>query len=210
MRPISSLLVVAAAALVPGCLPLLAANAPPPHGLTGGERLHVARDSLLLEMIGPGPRAEDHRVSGFGFQRVVPAGAEVQVTADYVAQRAAAAPDAPLIDRNPWIYVEVIESPVDGQRGWRGWVHLSTTGAALPTAPPLSDAVVTRATRLCPSADSVEQACTIALPATTPVRRLGCDGRRVLVELWAGDGHYAHGYVSSTQLDHPTCDAVKE
>ncbi|MBK9030781.1 MAG: hypothetical protein IPL61_05480 [Myxococcales bacterium] len=202
-------LIVALAVAVGGCA-LFVPGLPPPHGLTGGEHLHVVDDSLLLDIIGPGLHPEDFHRRGFRFDRVLPAGAEVRVADDYVAQREALAPDAWLIGRNPWIYVEVVTSPIPAQRGWKGWIYLGTTGAATAPVAPLADATVTRESRLCPGADSIVPACVVLLRAVTPVRVLGCGGRRVHVELWNVDGLYIHGFVNATQLDRTPCVATKE
>jgi hypothetical protein len=191
-------------ALLPtaGCL----FGLPPPNGLHGGETLHVSEDSEVLELMGPGLHKEDHRRQSRGRpMQVIAAGATVHVAADYEQQRSLNAPNASLANRNPWILVEVVESPVEAQRGWKGWIHLGTTSKQPTTPPQLTTAVLPRASLMCPDADSDELACNINLAASTSLRVLGCAGQRVQVELFTGDGLYVHGFVNASQFPSSPC-----
>jgi hypothetical protein len=154
---------------------------------------------------------DPHRASRGGPIAVLPAGAVVHIAADYEQQRALNAPNAPLASRNPWVLVEVSESPVPAQRGWKGWIHLATTAAAAPAhAPALGNETLPRASLLCPYADAIEAACTVSIPARSTVRVLGCSGPRAHVELWTAEGLYLDGFVSATQLSNPCTTASKE
>jgi hypothetical protein len=179
---------------------------PKAHGLRGGETLHVAEDSYVLEVMGPGLHKEDHRRASRGRPLpVIAAGATVRVAADYQQQRELNAPNAPLVGRNPWILVEVVDSPVAAQRGWKGWIHLETTKKS-PVAPPqLATAALPRASLLCPFADANELACNVNLAAETSVRVLGCSGPRVDVEVWTAQGAYVHGFVNASQFPTSPC-----
>jgi hypothetical protein len=189
------------------------AGIPPAHGLTGGERLFVVEDSSVLEILGPGLHKDDHRFRYRGHVGpVLPVGAKVEVRADYVQQRAAMAPDASLVDHNPWLYVQVIESPIPAQVGWVGWVHLGTLrregqGAA-PAVAPLGDATVARTSRLCPDGDSDDAACSINLRPEQQVRVLACGAPRARVELWSADGKYINGFINTSQLSGASCGAT--
>jgi hypothetical protein len=198
-------------------VPLVAASAcagllPPPNGLHGGEMLYTKEDSLLLEVMGPGLHKEDHRAQSRGQPiPVIAAGATLRVAADYEQQRAAMAPNASMADRNPWILVEVVDSPVAPQDGWKGWVNLETTARQAPTVPPaLPGQELPRASHLCPLADSNELACNVDLAASVKVRVLGCAGRRVEVELFAGQGAYLHGYVNPSQFPADPCATARK
>jgi hypothetical protein len=186
---------------------------PPDHGLTGGERLFVVEDSSMLEILGPGLGKDDHRRRYLGnLGPVLPAGAKVEVRADYVQMRQAMAPDASMASHNPWLWVQVIESPVPAQVGWVGWVHLGTLrregqGPA-PAAPPLGNATVSRESHLCPSADSIDMACAIQLRPQQEVRVLACGAPRTQVELWSGDGKYTNGFINTSQLSGASCGAT--
>jgi hypothetical protein len=217
---------VAAVVLAPPSCALV--GVPPPHGLTGGERLEVIEDSSLLEIMGPGLGKDDHRkrYQG-GLGPVLPAGADVQVTADYVQQRERMAPGAGMVDRNPWILVEVVGSPVPAQVGWRGWSHLRTlrrkqstggSGSGPATSPSataaatvaLGDATMAREARLCPFAGSDPAACGASLHAGTSVRVLACAGAQIRVELWTGDGRYTNGFVNASQVTGASCAAASK
>lgn len=199
-------LVIAAALAVPGCFLL-----PKPHGLHGGETLHVTEDSLALEVMGPGLDKEDHRRRGRGRPLpVIAAGATVKVAADYEQRRELDTNGAPLAARNPWILVEVVASPVEAQRGWKGWIHLGTTTTKAVAAPDLANAHLPRASLLCPHADANEHACSINLAANTAVRVLGCHGPRVAVELFTADGLYVHGFVNTTQFSTSPCTTASK
>jgi len=185
----------------PGCL----FGLPPPNHLHGGETLYIAEDSQVLQVMGPGLHKEDHHRHSHGAPvPVLPKGATVHVAADYEQQRALNAPNASMADRNPWILVEVVDSPVAAQRGWKGWIHLGTTKpqpvpAALGTWP------LPRPSRLCPDVDSNEVVCTVNLDAESSVRVLGCAGSKVEVELWAQDGFYVHGFINASQFSENFC-----
>jgi hypothetical protein len=179
---------------------------PKSHGLKGGETLHIAEDSFVLQVMGDSLRKEDHRRASQGRPLpVVAVGATVRVAADYQQQRELNAPNAPLVGRNPWILVEVVDSPVAAQRGWKGWIHLDTTKAKPVTAPPTSTTTLPRASLLCPYADANELACNVNLAANTAVRVLGCAGTRVDVELWTDKGAYVHGFVNASQFPASPC-----
>ncbi|MBS1123938.1 MAG: hypothetical protein H6Q90_6166 [Deltaproteobacteria bacterium] len=197
-----ALLGIALLAMATGCL----FGLPPPNHLHGGETLHVAEDSEVLEVMGPGLHKEDHRRHSHGQPlHVLAAGATVHVAADYEQQRALNAPNAKLADRNPWILVEVIESPVEAQRGWKGWIHLQTTSAQPAPPPAPTIALLPRASLMCPDADSNELACSVNLAASTSLRVLGCAGKRVQVELFTADGLYLHGFVNPSQFPSSPC-----
>jgi hypothetical protein len=191
------------------------AGLPPAHGLTGGERLFVVEDSSVLEILGPGLGKDDYRRRYQGqLGPVLPVGAKVEVRADYVQHRAAMAPDALLAGHNPWLYVQVIESPLPQQVGWVGWVHLGTLrregqGPA-PAAAPLGNATVARESHLCPAAESVVMACAINLRAAQEVRVVACGAPRTQVELWAGDGRYTSGFINTSQLSGASCAPHQE
>jgi len=200
------LVTAAALGLVPGCFML-----PKPTGLHGGETLHVTEDSLALEVMGPSLDKEDHRRHGGGRPLpVIAAGAKVKVAADYEQQRALNTNGAPLAARNPWILVEVVASPVEAQRGWKGWIHLGTTTQQPVTAPDLANAHLPRASLLCPHADSNELACNVNLVANSAVRVLGCHGPRVAVELFTVDGLYVHGFVNASQFATSPCTTASK
>ncbi len=188
-------------ALAPGCFLL-----PPSHGLRGGETLYLTEDSLVLEVMGPGLHKEDPRKWSQATARpVLPAGAVVRVAGDYEAQRAANAPDASLADRNPWIYVEVVTSPVPAQVAWKGWIHLATTATTPATPAPVATLRTAGATRLCAHVDANDLQCPVHLPANAPVRVLGCSATRAEVELWTVEGAYFHGFLNLRQLPADPC-----
>ena len=184
---------------------------PPPNNLHGGETLYIAEDSQVLEVMGPGLHKEDHRRHSQGRPiPVIAAGATVHVAADYEQQRAQNAPNAPLANRNPWILVEVVDSPAIAQRGWKGWIHLETTTKQPVTAPPLSTADLPRASVLCPHADSNDLTCSVSLKANSAIRVLGCAGLRVQVELFTGEGLYVHGFVNGSQFPSSPCTTASK
>lgn len=198
---------IVAAALLPGCF-LLPGSA---HGLKGGETLYVAEDSQALEVMGPSLNKEDHRRHSRGRPLpVIAAGATVRVARDYEQQREANTNGAALANRNPWILVEVVESPVAAQRGWKGWIHLETTKQQPVKAPALATVELPRTSLLCPHADANEYACNVNLPANTPVRVLGCAGPRVDVELFTGQGLYIHGFVNASQFPTSPCTTASK
>lgn len=192
--------------LVPGCF-LLPGKA---HGLRGGETLYVAEDSQALQVMGPTLDKADHRRLSDGRPAsVIAAGATVRVARDYEQQRSLNTSGS-LAHRNPWILVEVVDSPVVAQRGWKGWIHLETTKRQ-PVPTPLATVELPRASVLCPHPDSNEYQCNVNLAANSGVRVLGCAGPRVQVELFTGDGFYLHGFVNASQFPSPPCTtAAKE
>lgn len=188
-------------ALAPGCFLL-----PPAHDLHGGETLYLSEDSLVLEVMGPGLHKEDPRTWSHATPRpVLPAGTVVRVADDYEAQRAANAPDAPLAHHNPWIFVEVVTSPVPAQVGWKGWIHLATTATTPTTPAPVATARIAGATRLCAYADANDLQCPVHLQADAPLRVLGCSATRAEVELWTAEGAYFHGFVNVRQFAVSPC-----
>jgi hypothetical protein len=194
------------ALLLPACL------LPPPNHLHGGETLYIAEDSLVLEVMGAGLHKEDHRHQAAGNALpVLPAGATVRVAADYEQRRALDAPNAPLADRNPWVLVDVVDSPAVAQRGWKGWIHLDTTKREPVAAASLGSITVVKPSVLCPWPDANEFQCRVNLRADTPLRVLGCSGARAEVELWTAQGLYIHGFVTTTQFSTAPCAvATKE
>src|SRR5688572_12664178 len=121
-------------ALLPGCFILPGKD----HNIKGGETLYLAEDSQALQVMGDGLHKEDHRKHSRGRPlTVISQGATVRVAADYKQQREMQTNGAALAHRNPWILVEVVESPVAAQRGWKGWIHLETTKKQpIAAAPP--------------------------------------------------------------------------
>ena len=194
-------------ALLPGCFLLPGSS----HGLKGGETLYVAEDSEALQVMGDSLRKEDHRKASRGKPlTVIAAGATVRVARDYEQQRELNTNGAPLAHRNPWILVEVVDSPVAAQRGWKGWIHLETTKTQPVTAPPLANAELPRASLLCPYADVNELACNVNLPAGSGVRVVGCSGPRVGVELFTAQGLYIHGFVNASQFSTAPCTTASK
>lgn len=181
------------------------------HGLKGGETLYVAEDSEALQVMGPSLNKEDHRKHSRGQPlTVVAAGATVRVANDYAQQREANTNGAALAHRNPWILVEVVDSPVAAQRGWKGWIHLATTKQQRVQPPALANAELPRASLLCPYADANELACNLNIPAHTPVRVLGCAGPRVDIEIFTARGLYIHGFVNQGQFTTSPCTTASK
>ncbi len=196
-----------AAALLPGCFLLPGTS----HGLKGGETLYVAEDSQALQVMGPGLHKENHRTQSHGQAlSVIAAGATVRVAADYEQQRELNTNGASLANRNPWILVEVVDSPIAAQRGWKGWIHYETTKKQPVHAPALTNAELPRTSLLCPYADSNDYACNVNLPANTAVRVLGCAGPRVEVELFTQQGLYIDGFVNASQFSTPPCTTASK
>jgi hypothetical protein len=186
--------------VLPACL------LPPPNNLHGGETLYIGEDSIVLEVMGPGLHKEDHRARSRGAEvPVLPVGATVRVASDYEQRRALDAPGATMADRNPWILVEVVDSPLAPQRGWKGWIHLGTTRRDPVHAASLGTASLAQPSVLCPAPDANDLQCRVHLPAITPLRVLGCTGNHVSVELWTADGLYVHGFVRSSQFSSAPC-----
>ena len=175
------------------------------HGLRGGETLYVAEDSQALQVMGPTlDKANHRRLSRGRPASVIAAGATVRVARDYEQQRSLNT-NGSLAHRNPWILVEVVDSPVPAQQGWKGWIHLETTKRQPVRAPALATVELPRASVLCPHPDSNEFQCNVNLAANSGVRVLGCAGPRVEVELFTGDGFYIHGFVNASQFPSPPC-----
>jgi hypothetical protein len=194
-------------ALLPGCFLLPGTD----HGLRGGETMFVAEDSLALQVMGDTLKKEDHRRLSRGTPAsVIAAGAEVRVASDYQQQRELNTNGAALANRNPWILVEVVASPVAPQRGWKGWIHLDTTSKKRVQAPALSTAELPRASVLCPFADANDMLCNVNLAAHTAVRVLGCAGPRVEVEMFVDKGLYIHGFVNASQFPTAPCTTASK
>lgn len=105
--------------------PLFARSGCFAHGLKGGETLYIAEDSEVLQVMGDTMAKEDHRKHSQAQPlNVIAARARVRVARDYTQQRELNTNGAPLASRNPWILGEVEASPVEAQRGWKGWVHV--------------------------------------------------------------------------------------
>jgi len=198
---------IAAAMLLPGCFALPGTA----HGLKGGETLYLAEDSQALQVMGDTLNKEDHRRHSRGQPlTVVAAGATVRVASDYEQQRELNTNGAALANRNPWILVEVVESPVAPQRGWKGWIHLDTTKKQPVKAPAVTNAELPRASLLCPDADASEYACNVNLPAHTAVRVFGCSGPRVAIELFTARGLYIYGFVNASQFPASPCTTASK
>jgi hypothetical protein len=196
-----------AAALLPGCFLLPGSS----HGLKGGETLYVAEDSQALQVMGDTLKKEDHRKQSHGQPlSVVAAGATVRVAKDYEQQRELNTNGAALANRNPWILVEVVDSPVSAQRGWKGWIHFETTKKQPVHAPAITNAELPRASLLCPYADANEYTCNLNLPANTAVRVVGCAGPRVQVELFTSQGLYINGFVNASQFSTAPCTTASK
>ena len=192
-----------------GCL-IPGASLGTAHGLKGGETLYIAEDSQALEVMGDGMHKEDHRKQSHGRPLpVIAAGATVRVAADYEQQRSLNTNDAPMANRNPWILVEVVDSPVAPQRGWKGWIHYDTTRRQPVHAPAIATTELVRASILCPYADANEFQCNVNVPAKTPVRVVACAGPRVNVELFTSQGLYVNAFVNASQFPASPC-ASKE
>jgi hypothetical protein len=189
--------IIPAAASCLGCLP-------PPNDLHGGESLYVAEDSQLLEVLGTTLAKADHRARLPGTPlRVLPAGASVRVAADYEQQRSLMAPGATHADQNPWVLVDVVDSSIPRQRGFKGWIHLGTTTSSRGAESPRGMTPLRSDSLLCRDVHASDLTCNIQLPATTRVRVLACAGTRADVELWREDGLYLRGFVRATQLTTP-------
>ena len=197
-----------AAAILPGCF-LLPGSA---HGLKGGETLYVAEDSEVLQVMGDTMKKEDHKKQSRAQPlNVLAAGATVRVARDYEQQREMNTNGAALASRNPWILVEVVDSPVAAQRGWKGWIHLETTKKQPVSARATSTTELPRASLLCPYADAHEYTCTLNIPARTAVRVIGCAGPRADIEIFTARGLYLHGFVNTSQFStNPCTTASKE
>lgn len=198
------LLSLASALALSACL----AGLPPPHGLTGGEELGITHDTPMQQIMGGGLGEVDHLPLTRGKPgSVLPAGARVQVTDDYVERRRLTAPNASLVHRNPWLYVRVTASPIPAQIGWEGWVHLGATSrdAAASRPAPLGAPILARASKLCPAADSPDMACSLGLDPEQLVRVLGCTGQRIHVELWDARGLHVNGFVAARQFSQDPC-----
>ncbi|MCH9687334.1 MAG: hypothetical protein K0V04_38220 [Deltaproteobacteria bacterium] len=179
------------------------------HGLSSGDERIVVEDSAMAQVMGPSLDKMDHRTQLRGqLGSVLPVGAVVRVTPNYEQQRADQTAGAPLAHRNPWVLVEVVQSPHQAQVGWQGWIHAETTApprAESSSHPSLGDHRLTRASRLCPRADSPTMGCTTALDAGMPVRVIACTGAHAHVELWSTEGLYTNGFINATQLGDDAC-----
>ena len=182
------------------------------HGLKGGETLYVAEDSEVLQVMGDTMKKEDHKKQSRATPlNVIATGATVRVARDYEQQREMNTNGAPLASRNPWILVEVVDSPVAAQRGWKGWIHLDTTKKQPVEKRATSTAELPRASLLCPYSDAQEMTCTLNVPAKTAVRVIGCAGPRAYIEIFTARGLYLHGYVNTSQFaTNPCTTASKE
>ena len=182
----------------------------PAHNLHGGETLYVAEDSPVSQVMGTQTHKVDPRVFGLGrLTPVLATGAAVRVAADYEEQRKRSAPDAPLANRNPWILVEVVDSPIAGQRGWKGWIHVGTTRNAR-VAPREPGVGLSRASHVCPLLDANEAMCNVTLAANSVVRVIGCHGPRVELESFTEEGLYVHGFVSASQFPSAPCTTAAQ
>ena len=196
-----------AAVALSGCFMLPGSS----HGLKGGETLYIAEDSQALQVMGDTLKKEDHRKQSRGQPlSVIAAGAEVRVARDYEQQRELNTNGAPLASRNPWILVEVVQSPVEAQRGWKGWIHLDTTKHQPVHAAAVANVELPRASLLCPFADANEFSCNVNLPANSPVRVVGCAGPRVQVELFTSQGLYVNGFVNTSQFPTSPCTTASK
>lgn len=180
----------------------------PSHGLTGGERRVVVEDSTIQDILGTSLAKlapQEHFAGRWG--AVLPVGASIEVSEDYVQRRELMAPGATMLDRNPWVHVRVIDSPVPAQVGWSGWVHVGTlqpsSAAPLTT---LGAPLLARPSLLCPGSDDASFACRVQVDSQQPMRIRGCATGRAWVELWSARGFYITGTIERRQFRVDPCE----
>jgi hypothetical protein len=102
---------------------------------------------------------------------------------------------------HPWIFVEVVESPLAAQEGSAGWVHaddLLQPGEAYPQKLELRDDLLQGEAWLCAQpvrSPEPGKLCGIKLHPSLRLRFLGCEEGFAQVELWDPDGKYVAGFV---------------
>ena len=145
--------------------------------------------------------------------RVIPEGALVvrQPAADPEASSTQAVTDPAT---NPWIFIEVTASPIKTQIGWRGWVHTEVL-APVPSGQPAggtSEAIpgayrqlLEAPSPLCdrPSLDNAT--CEFEVNPSLDMRRAGCDGDFVEVEIWDPEGVYLSGFILRDHFSIDPC-----
>jgi hypothetical protein len=118
--------------------------------------------------------------------------------------------------RHPWIYVEVVQAPLEAHMGRTGWIHvedLRLPGDESPAAFAVSDlkaGLLADKGWLCAYPERSPEPgknCAISLHPDLALHHLGCQSGFAQVELWDPDGKYISGFVRGAAFTHNPCAA---
>lgn len=115
--------------------------------------------------------------------------------------------------RHPWIYVEVVQAPLEAHQGRSGWIHVEDLARAGDNRQPFSlsalraDLLAQKAWLCAHPERSPEPGknCAISLHPDLPLHHLGCQQGFAQVELWDPDGKYVAGFVRGEAFTNNPC-----
>ncbi|MEL6180533.1 MAG: hypothetical protein AAFS10_16355, partial [Myxococcota bacterium] len=112
---------------------------------------------------------------------------------------------------NPWIFVEVVSSPLQPQKGWRGWLHSealepSNSSAKAPSRVLNAHSNLLKKTSpLCDRPSLQNANCRIEVDPSLLMRHVRCEGDFIEVEIWDPEGIYLSGFVMRDNFAEDPC-----
>ncbi|MGM0555495.1 MAG: hypothetical protein ACQEVA_03860 [Myxococcota bacterium] len=173
-----------------------------------GETLHLAEDSVLMKTQGTTLTAVGHHeLVPAAWIRLAPKGARVTVLDPEASQEGRVGSTDTLGKRNPWYYVEVVDSPREEQVGWRGWLHNSGFARSAPDEQRTrTTATLVEKAWVCPDGDAMGLDCEISLARGTEVEVYDCKRFAVGAATWNEQGHYLFGWIARPRFESDPCE----